>query len=366
MPTIIGQVDSYNVPENSRDLSLAFYQIAFPETPLFNRLPMSGSAVATKREWWDDARIPLSTTLTGAYTAGGLILAVAATAGIRVGSILRIASAVYQVASISSLNVTVTLVTGATDANAASGAVVEFLGTGKKEGQQFENSDYTKKSLNYNVTQIFDDYIEFTGTELAVKRQVLNGDLISQEAVKKLNRIYLGMARTVASGFRVAPTDNTAPRLMGGIDFFLDNYAYKPAAAAFSADNLDAFVLKSQLDYGVNPTELWMNPTDLANFSSLRASQIIVDRGDTGRGEVVTHYTTKYGHSIKLSTDPHIVPKRLRLFDLEAQCTLMPLAGRQLQLTPMSVTGDSAKYQIIGEYTMEFRTPQTAAVMTLT
>lgn len=366
MPTVTGQIDSYKVPENSRDLSLAFYQISMPETPMFNRLPMSGSALATKREWWDDARIPIATTLTGAYTSGGLVLAVEATPGIRVGSVLRVESSVYQVASIASLNVTTTLVAGSVDANHASGSVVEFLGTGKKEGQQFEDSDYTQKTLNYNMTQIFDDYIEFTGTELAVKRQVLNGDLISQEAVKKMQRIYLGMARTVASGFRVAPANNAAPRLMGGIDYFLDQSGYKPAAAAFSTANLDAFLLKSQMEYGINVKELWMNPLDIANFNGLRTSNVTLDREDHGRGEYVNHYTSGYGHEVKLSTDPHITPKRLRLFDLEGQCSLMPLQGRQLHMTPIAKTGDSVKMQIIGEYTMEFRTPNQAAVMTLT
>ena len=149
------------------------------------------------------------------------------------------------------------------------------------------------------------------------------------------------------------------------LDFFLSTYGYNPAAASFSQDNLDAFILEAQLTYGITPRELWMSPADLGNFTALRTTQVVVERKDAGRGEHVTSYVTKYGHELKLSTDPHLTPKKLRLLDLEGQCELMPLQGRQLALLPMAKTGDNTRVQMLGEYTLEFRSPQQCAVMTL-
>lgn len=353
MPVVTGQLSSYSVPENARDLSTAFNLISYPNTPIFNRIAMPGSATATKREWWDDVRMPIGTTLGAAYTAGAGSMTLASVDGLRVGHVIQVGNGVYRVTAINTGTKVVTVVIVAGDANQSNGAKVTFVGIAKKEGNGFEDSDYSQKLKRFNITQIFDDFIEITGTQLAVTREVAMGNMLAQESEKKLKRLYLMLARTVCNGSRVEPADNTTPRLMGGIDWFISQYGYNPAAAAFSADNLDAFLYELEQTYGRTPTEAFMNPVDLKRFAALRASQIVLNREDRVRGEFVDRYLSGYGYDLKLTADPTLTPGKIRVFNMD-QLKLLPLQGRNMHAYEVAKVGDSTRYGIVGEYTMEF------------
>ena len=364
MPVVTGQITSFSVPENARDLSTAFNLISLPNTPIFNAMAMPGSAVAVKREWWDDVRMPIGTTTGAAYTAAAGTITLASADGVRVGSILQVEGSVYRVTAINTSTKVATIAIVSGDANHASGVKVIFAGMAKKEGNLFEDSDFTQKVKRYNMTQIFDDFIEVSGTQEAVNREVSMGNFLAQESEKKLRRLYLMLARTVCNGVRVEPADNTTPRLMGGLDWFIAQNGYNPAAAAFSADNFDAFLYELEQSYGQTATEAYMNPADLKRFAGLRATQIVLNREDKTRGEYVDRYISGYGYDVKLVGDPTLPAGKIRVFKLD-QLKLLPLQGRNMHAYPVAKAGDSTRYGIVGEYTMEFNASNTAGAFSI-
>lgn len=365
MPIITGTIDSYKIPTNARDLSTAFYMLKYPNTPIFNRLSIPGTCSNKKREWWDDVLLPVGTTITEAYTAAAGSMTFASVDSVRVGTTFSVDSSVYRATAINTSTKVVTVAIVAADANHADNAAVKFLGTAKLEGNVYESSDNATEVARYNNCQIFDDWIEITGTEEVITREINTGDLLAQKAMKKMERIYFSMARTVTSGgIRVDATDNTTPRMMGGIDWFIDQYGYNPSAASFSAANFDAFLYEMEQTYGKTPTEAFMNPADLQKFTALRASQIVLNRDDRGRGEYVDRYLSGYGYDVQLTADPTLTPGKIRIFNMD-QIKLLPLQGRSLQGYPLGKLGDKTQWGIVGEYTLEFNNSGTTGAFSI-
>jgi hypothetical protein len=353
MPVITGQIDSYNVPENARDVSQAFSMIAFPNTPLFNEIAIPGTVRDTTHNWWDHVRQPIKTTLGAGYTADGGTLTVVSSAGLRVGSIVKVNAVVYRVTVINSAtSIDVVVADGGDDADATSGDDVIFIGDAEVEGKEYVDSDYTQKVARSNVTQIFTDFVKFTGTQQAITREVRQGDILLQEIQDKLERLYLYLARAVWNNPKVTAATNASARVMGGIDYFIDTYGYAPTAATFNAANFDTFLLDLELEYGGMVFEAWMNPLEMAHFSALDSTALLINREDNARGVHVTRYISKYGHEVTLRTDPQAPVGPIYVFNKNA-IRLMPLQGRQFQVLPLAKAGDNDKRQIVGEYTLE-------------
>jgi len=365
MPVITGMIDSYKIPTNARDLSTAFTMLKFPNTPIFNMISMPGTCSARKREWWDDVLLPTGTTITEPYTAAAGSMTLESVDSVRVGSVIRVDSSVYRITAINTSTKVATVTIIAADANHLDNAKVTFLSTAKVEGSVFESSDNATEILRYNNTQIFDDWIEISGTEQVVAREINQGDLLAQKSMRKIERIYHQMAKIVTSGgVRVDATTNATARMMGGIDFFITAYGYNPAAAAFSAANFDAFLYEMEQTYGRTPTEAFLNPVDLQKFTALRNTQIVIDRTDTARGEYVDRYLSGYGYDVRLIPDPTLLAGKIRVFGMD-QVKLLPLQGRSLQAYPLGRLGDKTQYGIVGEYTLEFNNSATTGAFSI-
>lgn len=357
---------SYEIPTNAVDLSTAFTMLKYPNTPIFNNISMGETCSATQRTWWDDILLPTSTNLAAAYTAAAGTMTFASVDSVRGGSVVQVEDSVYRITAIDTATkvVTISIISG--DADHADTTKVNFLSTASVEGKDYEDSDNATEVKRYNNTQIFDDWLKISGTQEVVDREINMGDLLAQKAQRKLERIYYQMARIITSGgVRVDAETNTDARMMGGIDWFIGQYGYNPAAAAFSAANFDAFLYEMEQNYHRTPTEAYLNPVDLQKFTSLRADQIIVDRNDRGRGEYVDRYLSGYGYDVKLTTDPTLLPGKIRVFGMD-QVKLLPLQGRSLQGYPLGKTGDNTKWGIVGEYTLEFNNSATTGAFSMT
>jgi hypothetical protein len=348
---VTGMVDSYSVPTNARDVSAAFNLITRPETPLLNAVEQPYVAMNTSHHWWDDVRQAIQTTLTGAYTKDALVLPVAAITGIRVGSLLAVDNVLYRVASISSLNVTVVLLSSADTAH-SSGAAVYLCGNAAKEGEDYEDTDWTGEVERENVTHILNDFAKIAGTQQAIKREVNNGDQLIRMIQAKLERLYLNLGRILWRGVLTTAASNSDRRVMGGVDYFIKTNGYAPAASAFSADNFDSFLLTLD-QMGASIGEAWMNPAMLSYFAGLDSTKVQLQREDKTRGVYVDRYISKYGHEVELKTDINAATGKIYVFRTE-QVKILPLAGRQMQVQDLAKTGDNDRKMIVGEYTSEF------------
>lgn len=361
MATIKGLVTTYNVSENKVDVSPVLSMLKLPETPLLNQIGISGETVdSTRYEWWDDVLPVLKTTLASAYTSGGNSITVAAGTGInfRPGDIIRIESSIYRVTAVNTDTLTIVTVSG--DANHDADVDVELIGNANAEAAEYQDSQYVQKVKRYNMTQIFTDYVKFSGTQLEVS-QYVNEDVFLNEVQRKLEKLRILMERTAWLGVRVEPSDNTAPRLMGGIKWFIEQEGIT-STTTFSEANFTAF-LKQIFDAGGIIREAWMNPATKANFNALNEDKLVVERADSTAGRLIKTYLSDYG-DVEIKTSPHIPANIIIVLDT-TKVKVKPLKNRQMKYEQLAKTGDYIKGQIVGEYTLEFRNPDVAGIFTI-
>lgn len=359
---MVGQVTSYNVPSNAVDLSSAFNLIDFTDTPFLNAITVGPNAKNTLISWFDDVRPPISTTTSAAYTklSDAGVIAFTSVEGVRVNSIIKVAGQIKRITAISTLNVTTTHVGGSADADIASGAVIEFIGMAQVEGKDYEDSDYTAKVARYNVSQIFSDYIKFSGSEAAVISAV-GVDELQSEIAKKMNRLKYQLGKAVVANPYVKPSDNTAPRIMGGVRYYIATNGYAPSAASFSAANFDAFLLEMDAR-GANINQVWMNPATLANFTGLDASVLIKNYDDKTIGRSVTKYVSQHGYEVALLTDRAFALKEIVLPDM----SLIKMRNfRSPFAEPLAKTGDSEKWQVLLEPSLEVQNSSAMGIFTI-
>ena len=357
-----GLLTTYDIAENKVDVSPVLSMLILPETPLLNKIGIAGQAVnSTRYEWWDDALPVFKTTLGAAYTAAAGSMTVASTDGIIAGAIIKVESSLYRVTNVNTGTKVLTISVLENDADHADGTTVEIISIAGVEAEEYTDMDYTQKVKRYNMTQIFRDYVKFSGTQLSVQ-QYVNEDVFADEVRRKLQRIRIWLEKAIINGVRLEPSDNTTPRLLGGIRWFIGQNGIT-SSAAFSEANLKAF-LKQIDEAGGVVKEAWMNPSTMTNFLDLESSKIVVDKGDQTVGRKVKQYLSEYG-DITLYTDSYIPANEIIVLDT-SKLAVKPLKGRAAFYEELAKTGDYVKGQLIGEYTLEFRNPDAAGLFTIT
>lgn len=350
-----GQMTSYGVPDNAIDMSPAFFNIKQPNTPLFNILGVGKPAKDKTVHWYDDVRLPTSTTLAANYTAADGQMTLTESAFFRVGTVLRCGATVARVTAVNNTTDVVTITVLANDANRASGLTVEIVGNGQVEGKAFANTATTTRTERTNVTQIFDETAEVSGTEESIV--AVNGitGRMAEEVARKLEYLYLQIARSIWSGVKLAPSTNADPRLMDGIKNFIATNGYNPTGATFTQANIDAFLLELR-NAGAPLTEIWCNPVVARQFSGLMADKVVVERADGVVGQYVRSYLSGLGDQLTINADPGCPDTDAFYVFPSSALALRPL--RAVQAQEMAKVGDAYRKLIVGEYSLEFRNSQ--------
>jgi hypothetical protein len=141
--------------------------------------------------------------------------------------------------------------------------------------------------------------------------------------------------------------------------YYINANGYTPAAAAFSAANIDAFLLEAEQNQGVKISEFWMNPTDMARFIALDDSKrrIYNDYNKAGVAPPIT-YLSQNGYEVPLHVDPNIPAKTIGLFD-PANIQLKFLRPWITKEEPEA--SDKLITSIVGEVTLEVNPSNTMA-----
>ena len=368
----VGQITSYDVVENIIDFSDILNEKKMPSTPLLNKIGILNEPVySTTYQWYDEAFPILNTAVKTAYvaaTASG-VLEVDSTVGIMVNSIIKVNAVLYRVTEVTDgTKLKVTPISGA-DADHGVDDIVTIVSNSALEGADYVDGHYNPLIERENYTQIFKDYVKITGTQDAVRRKV-RGAILAQEIDNKMKRLRVMLERAAWLGIRSKPNINDAPRLMGGIDWFITNNSTGIIATSdlsgttpnFEAD-FKAF-LGQIYDVRGSVNEAWMNPVTMEYFLALGEDALVVDQYSEQAGRNVKMYVSQYGETA-LNMSPDIPPNVIYVVDT-SNIKIRPLVNRQFQFEELAKTGDSVKGQLIGEYTLEFRNPDLAGKLTIT
>lgn len=363
----VGQITSYDVVENVIDFSDILNEKQMPSTPLLNKIGILNEPVySTTYQWYDEAFPILNTELAEEHTEEANVtpgttqttLKIASVAGILQYSVLRVKNTLYRVDSISGNTLTVTILSSE-DEYHNEGETVTIVSNSALEGADYEDGHYTPVIERENYTQIFKDYVKITGTQDAVRRKV-RGALLAKEIDNKMKRLRVMLERAAWLGVPAKPIANNAPRLMGGIGYFINKYGITTNPVAFSEENFKA-ILKVIYDVRGSVNEAWMNPVTMDHFIALGKDAFLIDQYSEQAGRNVKVYVSQYGETT-LNMSPDIPPNVIYIVDT-SNIQIKPLVNRQFQFEELAKTGDSTKGQLIGEYTLEFKNPDLAGMI---
>lgn len=351
-----GVLTTFDVLENQKSISTIYNQVKLPDTVLLNNVRNGQEITSTKHYWWDDVRIPTSTTIATDYTAADGVIDLTSAYGLRVGSLLRIGTMVAKVTAVNLTTTVVTITVLQNDTSNVAGVTVEFLNTARVQNSSGVDSDYTQKVERYNVTQIMDDSFKISRTQQKTTQYVNDpGGFLLGEIAKKLKRMKVQENRGLWMNPRVVAATNADPNVAGGLDYFIEANGYTPAGAAFTAttpDNLDTFLLYMK-DLGAMVDTIWMDETTFSVFNDMDSSRIRTTFDANVKGsQIAEFYVTKYGAKVKLMVDENCTANSIYTFNT-SDLIRLPLKDSDIGVKQLPSTTDGDVYRLLGEITYE-------------
>jgi hypothetical protein len=269
----------------------------------------------------------------------------------RPAQVVRVGEELILVAAVKGTELTVVRgYAGTTAAAIAAGDTVEVMFVEGTEGAKARDGRYKPRTRKDNVTQIFDETVELSGTAIAVAQHAVN-DEYEKEKQKKQLELALQLEKAVINGVKY---DNGNVRMMRGIRSFIESNVIKADGVQIEDDHLiDAFRAIFEaggMNNGGN-FKIVVGATQKIAISKFGNAQIRLDRLDNGRGQVVDHYISDFG-AAEIVLNNNMPAGEVLVIDAN-RISIRPLQTRDFAHEYMGKEGDFMKGQIVGEYTLE-------------
>ncbi|MEV5028508.1 SU10 major capsid protein [Paenibacillus sp. LPE1-1-1.1] len=322
------------------------------QTPLLNVLGFSDPINSVEHIWYEDEMFADETTTTASALIGATDIVVADVTPFRVGSVIKIGEELLYVSAINTGTKTLTVTRGyasTTAAAVASGAKVEFLFVEGAEGADARAARYKARVRKSNLTQIFDDSIEVSGTAQAIAQYGID-NLYEYEKQKKQLELALQLEKALINGVSY---ENGQVRQMKGIrQFITTNVTNVGGALTIGAINTLA---QSVYDAGGFATggvyKIMVAAKQKIALSATDANKIQLTRGENARGQVVDLIVTDFGQ-FEIVLNQNLASDELLMVDSN-RMKVRPLQTRDFGHTYLGVKGDYTTGMIVGEYTLE-------------
>ena len=250
-------------------------------------------------------------------------------------------------------------------------AVVTRVGVASPQGKDADNMVIVGTEDLYNYTQIFEDVVELTGTQ---RHALIHGDENASELIERKHKELAEMLQTaLLVGVRNKDAANKRTTL-GGLKFFIDTYAPNNAIDFGGATtwNTDSSVIAKFEDAieaiasknGNKPT-IYIGYKAMRKFRNLDDDLIRTSRTDKARGiGVVDTYLSQLGElDVVLIRERTGVMDDLIFFVDEDNVGYKAMRNRAWQTYELAKTGDSYRWQVLGEYTAKIATPKVSAYL---
>lgn len=345
------------------DISQELMTLATGISPVLSRYLQNGSqmvATQTKHEWFDDVIKPKSfvvasrtgndVTFSGTTVPSvGYIINFNTTTGASIACTARVTAVVGQVATLAVLTGTITPIIAT--------LIASVVSEGNEEWRKYVGGTFHKGPREYNMTEIFDEGFEMSGTLAAISGNA-NMNSSEKQAEAALKRLAQKMTRASRYGVRY---ENGKARGHAGINYYLVEQAganVLSVSTTVTASDFDTMV-NSILDKSGETGELhivihgkWA-PT-IRGFNS-RTMQVT----DVSIGGAVKEYITSTGKVIPVEFD-NTVPQNTIYFEDWSRIAYVPLNGRSAFIDDEQKDRDGKYRPITGEYTLEVRNAKEA------
>jgi hypothetical protein len=329
------------------------------QIPLITALGLTGSGMmsecaSTKCEWFEDQLYDTHSTATAAALVGDTQITVANVEPYRPNQIIKIGDELLLVTGVDSVNKKITVVRGYAETTAAAiaqNADIEVLFVEGVEGADAREARYKPRVPSHNITQIFDDTVDISGTAEAVQQYGID-DLYEAEKQKKQLELALQLEKALIDGIEY---NNSNTRMMRGIRNYIETNVTDAGTQPLTIDTINDLAQEiytiGGFKEGGNYTIL-VGPKQKRVLSKLLQDKIYISQNDTVRGQVTNSIVTDFGQ-FGITLDINLKPDELFLTD-KNRMSIMPLRTREFSHTFLGKKGDHTQGQIVGEYTLQF------------
>lgn len=312
MPSILtGIVDDQDVVQAQRrvDMSEKLYLLEPDQAPLTSMLMKLNKkpARSSKVEWLTNELMPRVTTLstTAAAAATALNVATGAGSAFNVGDVWRVATTGENVAVTAAAvgdSVPIThSIGGVAAASAASGVDLVKVANANAEGATGRTPKITKRTANFNYTQIIRNNWEFTETDAA--SDMYQEQDVNLERRKKLIEHKAEIEHMLWFGQRdqdlAAPTGSGTTNYAGGFtDYVVTNITN--VAGALTTANFETF-LRTGFRYGSKKKVLFAAPLVQSALSGFALGKLAPPSPDISKWGVYTrNYQSGAGYQLDI------------------------------------------------------------------
>ena len=322
------------------------------QTPLLSLLGFSEAVSNVEHSWFEDEMYADESTVAGAKLVGDTEIVVADAEPFRAGQVIKIGDEFLLVSAVNPTTKTLTVsrgYAGTTAAAIADGAKVEVQFNEGQEGREARAGRGKKRVRKSNITQIFDETVEITGTAAAVAQHGID-DLYEYEKQKKQLELALQLEKALINGVKF---ENGDIRQMDGIRSFIKtNIAAAGGALTYDMinDQIQKIYEAGGMASGANHVIL-VGAKQKRKISAFDASKIQLAREDQKRGTIVDVIVSDFGE-VPVALNNNLAPDELLIVDLN-RVSVHPLQGRDFSHEFLGKRGDFVQGQIVGEYVLQ-------------
>lgn len=323
------------------------------QTPLISLLGFAPAVSQVEHVWFEDEMTATETLVNGAKLVTDTTITVDDGSIFRANDVIKIGEELLKVTAVSTNDLTVVRAYAETTASAiADNAKVEFLFVEGVEGADARSARYKARARKSNLTQIFDDTIEISGTAQSVTQYGIN-DIYEYEKQKKQLELALQLEKALINGVSY---ENGQIRQMKGVRQFVQTNVTDASAAALTADMVNdlaqSIYEKGGFASGGN-YKIIVPAKQKRAFSGLKEADIRIERADNVRGQSVDMFVSDFGQ-FEIALNNNLNADELMLVDAN-RASIRPLSEREFFHKYMGDKGDYVTGTLVGEYTLEFR-----------
>lgn len=324
------------------------------QTPLLNLLGFSNPVTQVEHVWFEDTMFADESTVVGAKLVSDTSVVVADIEPFRANQVVKIGDELLRVTAVNTGTKTLTVVrayANTTAAAIADGAKIEVQFVEGKEGADAREGRFKPRARKSNLTQIFDETVQISGTAAAVSQYGID-DLYEYEKQKKQLELALQLEKAAISGIKYESADGLTRQLGGMRNTIATNVIN--ASSASLTDTLVNDAMQKIYEKGGFANggvfKIMVGAKQKRAISNFEKSQIRLDRADNGRGQVVDHFVSDFGRA-EIVLNNNLQADELFVFDAN-RISIHPLTGRDFGHEYLGKKGDYFEGQIVGEYTL--------------
>lgn len=301
------------------------------------------------------------------YASGGTTYTVSNGEYFRPGDLFLVDSEIFWVLAVAGDDLTVTgAMCGTSAANhdgSSTAKTLYILGNAHVEGSSPGTARQVVTSQVYNVTQIFSEDVEIFGSETEIAEYGIAGNAkLDYRLDKRMRELFQKMEQGLWYAKRNEPTDNTTPRVSGGLAQFLStNITDKSSAALEESDIVDELEsIFNACGQEEVPDLMVGNSWVKRKMTSWYRGLIQTSRQERVGGARIDTIETDFG-TVDLLLDHLVKPGELYLLNTRYIDSVV-LGSRSFAELDATLPGkDHIARRILGEYGWRVKNEQTMA-----